>query len=249
MKSRAQIKKLAKQALSQRRGSAILLVLVFTLTCVTLAALDLHFLLTSYSGAVGHWFVSIAALLVISVMLVNMNGEFIKVYKQQPVGAEAAFTGFRERFWRKLGGMAWMALWVFLWMQLLIVPGIIRGLAYFCTPYILADCPKVPATQALRTSVDITHGHKFKIFVFFLSFIGWGLLPVLPFLILSAILILNTVGWLVGCSACGRHLLCSPSRPVLLHRCRRALPGAAGQCPGRRQNHPPGVGVARTRAA
>jgi uncharacterized membrane protein len=47
------------------------------------------------------------------------------------------------------------------------------------TPYILAECPNVPATEALRLSMRMTQGYKGEIFILELSFIGWRLLSLL----------------------------------------------------------------------
>ena len=88
-------------------------------------------------------------------------------------------TPFREtftRFGRKLGGTLWMGLFVYLWSLLLIIPGIIKAYSYAMTPYILADCPNVKATDALKLSMRMMSGHKWELFVFHLSFIGWGIL-------------------------------------------------------------------------
>ena len=52
------------------------------------------------------------------------------------------------------------------------------------TPYILADCPNVTATEALKLSMRMTAGHKGKLFVMHLSFIGWTLLSALTCYIL-----------------------------------------------------------------
>jgi uncharacterized membrane protein len=81
--------------------------------------------------------------------------------------------------------MLWMGLFTMLWTLLFIIPGIIKALAYFMTPYILAECPDVTATDALKLSMRMTAGHKGKVFVMGLSFIGWGLLTALTFGILG----------------------------------------------------------------
>ena len=61
------------------------------------------------------------------------------------------------------------------------MPGIIKSLSYALTPYILADCPKMAATDALKVSMRMMKGHKWELFVFGLSFIGWILLSALTF--------------------------------------------------------------------
>ena len=70
-------------------------------------------------------------------------------------------------------------------MSLVLVPVIIKGLAYCMQPYILAAHPNVTATNALKLSKRMTKGYRGKIFVMWLSFIGWHLLNVLTLGILG----------------------------------------------------------------
>ena len=60
-----------------------------------------------------------------------------------------------------------------------LIPAIMKMLSYSMTPYILADCPNVKATNALTLSKRMTKGYKGEIFVMGLSFIGWGILTLL----------------------------------------------------------------------
>jgi uncharacterized membrane protein len=90
---------------------------------------------------------------------------------------QAAFTGY----WRKVGGYAWMYLFQVLWSLLFVIPGIIKSFSYALTPYILGDCPNVKAQDALKLSMRIMKGRKADLFVFYLSYIGWGLLSAITF--------------------------------------------------------------------
>lgn len=67
-------------------------------------------------------------------------------------------------------------LFTFLWSLLLIIPGIIKGLAYSMTAYILKDFPELSPNQAINLSVKMMKGHKFDFFWLNLSFIGWYVL-------------------------------------------------------------------------
>jgi uncharacterized membrane protein len=64
----------------------------------------------------------------------------------------------------------------FLWFLLLVVPGIVKTYSYSMVPYLLADNPKMGAKRAIEISNRMTRGHKWKIFVLDLSFIGWYVL-------------------------------------------------------------------------
>ena len=65
-----------------------------------------------------------------------------------------------------------------------IVP-FMKAYSYAMTPYILADCPNVKAKDALKLSMRIMAGHRWELFVFQLSFIGWYLLSILTLGILN----------------------------------------------------------------
>ena len=80
-------------------------------------------------------------------------------------------TGFAQNFLR--------GLYIALWSLLLIIPGIIKGLSYAMTPFILAENPGMTASQAIRASEDLMDGHKTELFVLELTFLGWDLLAAL----------------------------------------------------------------------
>jgi len=119
---------------------------------------------------------------------VGHNAFSLAIYRGQTatVGETMFRTGF-SNYGRHIGGMLWMELFLFLWSLLFVIPGIIKYYSYFMTPYILADCPNVPATEALKLSMRMTYGYKGDIFVMQLSFIGWWLLSALTFGILGIV--------------------------------------------------------------
>ena len=177
MKTRQEIKALAREAFAQQRSVGIL---VFFLLAV-IGGVSGSF---SNIPAIG-WLLSIAATFIIMVLAVNISGgTFVKIYSRETTTVGEPFSNLSVNFFRKVGGMYWMALWTTLWTLLLVIPGIVKSYAYLMTPYILADCPNVKATEALKLSMRMTNGHKMELFVMTLSFIGWALLSVLTFGIL-----------------------------------------------------------------
>jgi uncharacterized membrane protein len=83
--------------------------------------------------------------------------------------------------------MLLIAVKTFLWSLLFYIPGIIAALRYSQAFYVLADNPGMSASEALQESIRMTNGHKWDLFVVGLSFIGWQLLGVLTFGILTVI--------------------------------------------------------------
>ena len=118
-------------------------------------------------------------------MIVGYYSFTLKVYRGEQADIGDMFSVGFSNYWRNVGGILWMQLFTFLWTLLFIVPGLIKALAYFMTPYILADTKEVRPTQALKLSMRMTKGHKGKIFVMCLSFIGWAILTALTFGILA----------------------------------------------------------------
>jgi len=92
-----------------------------------------------------------------------------------------AFAG--SRYLVIVKAMLWRALWSFLWFLVLIVPYFIKVYAYSMVPYIMADDPQVGAKRALKISMQLTRGHKWRMFVLDLSFIGWYLLGLLALVV------------------------------------------------------------------
>jgi len=88
-----------------------------------------------------------------------------------------AFNG--KKYMDIVKAMLWRAVLNFLWYLLFIIPGIVKSFAYSMVPYILTDNPNIGYRRALELSNNMTRGHKFRIFVLGLSFIGWYILGTL----------------------------------------------------------------------
>jgi uncharacterized membrane protein len=179
MKSRPEIKMLAKEALAQQRATSILILLLVGVIAFALSMLGF----IPFFG----WIISIAGSIFTAVLAVNMAGTFAMIYRKEKADVATPFNMLSVNFLRKLGGSYWMGLWTVLWSLLFVIPGIIKGYSYLLTTYILADCPNVKATDALKLSMRMTSGYKAELFVMHLSFIGWNLLGALTLGILSIV--------------------------------------------------------------
>ena len=115
-------------------------------------------------------------------VMIGLVYHLVQLYHGTNPPFETAITkGFGQNYLRKVGGMLWKNLWIFLWSLLFFIPGFVKALSYAMTPYILAYCPDVKATDAIKISMSIMDGHKAELFVLYLSFIGWYLLSGLTF--------------------------------------------------------------------
>ncbi len=77
------------------------------------------------------------------------------------------------------------SIFIFLWSLLLIIPGIIKTLAYSQAMYIIYDNPSLSPMEAIKESKRIMYGHKMELFKLHLSFLGWIILSVITLNILN----------------------------------------------------------------
>lgn len=69
-----------------------------------------------------------------------------------------------------------IGIFTFLWTLLFIVPGIIAGIRYSMSFYIMHDNPEFTALEALEKSKQMMDGEKMRYFKLWLSFLGWFIL-------------------------------------------------------------------------
>ena len=104
------------------------------------------------------------------------------------LGQKPPFASLFERFdifLKALGLRLFMGLFVFLWALLLFVPGIIAAYRYSMAPYLMAEYPEMGIREAVNRSKELMQGNKGRLFCLDFSFIGWWLLSILTFGILS----------------------------------------------------------------
>ncbi|MEG1560521.1 MAG: DUF975 family protein [Clostridia bacterium] len=162
MRTRAEIKQYAKQNFSKAWGSNVGAYILFMLLTITISSVTF----------------GIGAIILAPPLMVGYAFFCSKTYAGGSPQVGDMFSNAFTNFGRKLGGMLWMQLFVFLWTLLFIIPGIIKSIAYSMTPYILAN-ENVSACDALKISMRMTSGYKGQIFLMWLSFIGWQFLNAL----------------------------------------------------------------------
>jgi uncharacterized membrane protein len=134
-------------------------------------------ILAGFISGLGSAAFAIGALITAPAMAVGMCVYLIAVWRDDEYEISKIFRGF-DNLGRNIGGVLLVQIYTTLWMLLFIIPGIIMGLAYSMTNYIMADTA-CTAGEAIRTSKAITKGHRWEIFVMGLSFFGWYLLGAL----------------------------------------------------------------------
>ena len=103
---------------------------------------------------------------------------FLNISRKNDVEFGDMFKGFNQ-FVRSFVAYLLMLIFIFLWALLLIIPGIIASLSYAMTFFILADDPSIKAGDAIKKSKEMMQGNKGRLFLLYLSFIGWIILGML----------------------------------------------------------------------
>jgi uncharacterized membrane protein len=121
---------------------------------------------------------SLIQLLITGPFMLGMSIFVLNIANKKEVKFTQIFDGFKN-FWKSVGTYLLMALFVMLWSLLLVIPGIIAGLAYSMTFYILAENKDIKPLAALKESKKIMRGNKWKLFCLSWRFFGWALLCIL----------------------------------------------------------------------
>lgn len=165
MFNRAELKQQAKDQLRGRWGGAIG---AFFLVGLVIVAISIFSAFIPFAG--------FAALIVTGPLAVGLIiYSMALVNTTEKVDVSMAFKGF-SIFSESVATYLWMVLWLLLWMLVFYIPVFIKAFSYSQCLFIIADNPRIGARQAMKISMRMTKGYKWKIFVMNLSFIGWALL-------------------------------------------------------------------------
>ncbi len=121
-----------------------------------------------------------------NVVKVGTYGWFMRYAREEEPPVQHVFLGFRI-YGKAVVTMLLHDVYVLLWSLLFVIPGIIKGIGYSLTPYILYENPKLSPKEALNLSAKMMNGWKMEAFELHLSFIGWRLLSVLTFGVLDVL--------------------------------------------------------------
>ena len=120
----------------------------------------------------------LAAFILGGVLQLGYAGFLLKMHDGEKPEFNDLFSQF-DRFGQGFAQHFLRGLYVALWSLLLIVPGIIKGLSYSMTPFIMAEHPELSASRAIELSTQMMEGHKMDLFILNLTFFGWTLLAAL----------------------------------------------------------------------
>lgn len=103
---------------------------------------------------------------------------FLNLIRNHDISIERLFDGYKD-FVRIFLAELLINVAIAIGTLLLIVPGIILGIMFAMTNFILKDDKEISSTDAMQLSMNMMKGHKMQFFGFVLSFIGWAILSLL----------------------------------------------------------------------
>lgn len=199
MFNRPYIKELAKQRMSGRMGNAIAVALLAIILSGTASGSVFQQNFSRDDGYFHEIAVAMMPVMMIAGMFglaylilvgnvigIGAKGWFLRYWRGENAPVGDMFSGFRHYSAFVTTGLL-RGIYVFLWSLLFIIPGIVMGYAYSMTDYIICEYPHLSASHALDLSKRMTYGHKADLFVFDLSFIGWGMLSVITCMIVGIV--------------------------------------------------------------
>lgn len=169
--NRAELKMAAKQQIKGKIG------ILFVITLVIAVISGIASFVLGLIPVVGSLAASIIVTPAFALSVVRI---YLNVVKGNTPELNDAFTGFDD-FWAAFKVTFLVGLFTFLWSLLFVIPGIIKGISYSMSMYVLAENKGKPALECIAESKKMTEGHKMELFVLALSFIGWAFVGAITF--------------------------------------------------------------------
>ena len=166
MKPASDYRKQAWSALSGKWGMAILVYILYGL-------------IVGVAGCT-----VVGAILLAGPMAVGYACVWLNLHRLGRVDINDLFSGFNN-FGDSLVMGLLSSIFVALWSLLFIIPGIVASYSYAMAPYILVDNPNIGGYEAIGASKAMMKGKRWKLFCLDLSYIGWLILCMLTFGILT----------------------------------------------------------------
>ena len=116
MKTRQELKLMAKQAIGAQRKTSILVMLV--LCAKLLALVVISGIVACVFGSRAGSTVSLLILVALLPLMVGVMVEFLNISRRKPTHVMRLYSDYFTHFGRRTGGMLWMGLWACLWAMI-----------------------------------------------------------------------------------------------------------------------------------
>lgn len=123
-------------------------------------------------------FVSFTLSFLLFPITVGVYWVFLNIIRDEKTSIEDIFKLVVDLslYLKTVGLFVLMTIYIVLWALLLIIPGIMKAIAYSQSYFILKDHPEYSIKETMIASKKMMNGYKWKYFLLQLSFIGWGIL-------------------------------------------------------------------------
>ena len=173
MKTRAELKAMAKEQIRGKLGILFLIYLIiFGISFLA------GFVLALIPGGG-----LVASIIITPAFSISLIRVYLSLANGVTPEAKDSFSGFDD-FWSAFKVTFLVGLFTFLWSLLFVIPGIIKAFSYSQAMNIVAENKGMSALEAINRSKAMMEGHKLDLFILSLSFIGWEILASFTFGIL-----------------------------------------------------------------
>ena len=176
MKTRAELKAMAKESLQGKYGDAIVITVLLFIISALIGGGTAAFT-TNMSEENAEIIESIVELILSGLFTFGYLSFFLKISRNEDVEINELWSK-TSMFMTFIAAAILIGLFTTLWTLLLIIPGIIAAYSYQMTLYILLDNPDMNVMDAIKESKRMMKGHKMDYFILQLSFIGWIILGI-----------------------------------------------------------------------
>lgn len=166
--SRAECKMQAKEILRGKWGMAFVVILIYGIII----------------SAVSQFTLGIGTLLFTSMFIIGVYNVFINAYIGKGYSVNDMFDKMGDNLGNKISLSVLKNIFIMLWSMLFVIPGIIKSYSYYVSEFVHMQHPEKSANDCITESRKLMDGHKWDLFIFDLSFIGWHLLAMCTFGIL-----------------------------------------------------------------
>lgn len=164
---------------------------------VAIGAFFIYSVISGLTGMIPQdyaWLSPIIFILLTAPLAVGYAWFYLELKRTPNPKIETLFDCFSKNYVRNALTSVLVTVFTALWTLLLIVPGIIKALAYSMTYYILKDHPEMTSLEAITASRKMMDGKKKDLFFLILSFIVWFLIPIALFIVGGVLFVMAFMG-------------------------------------------------------
>lgn len=180
-------KREAKKSLENNWGDAAIATLVFLITTILLTLAvqgiftlcGINHVITFTGNFKSDWASTIASIIALPLTW-GFYIVFLDLCRGKKITIARIFDGYKKNEFARIFTTFFIYyVGLIIGLILFIIPGIILSLCWCMVPFVLKDHPELKNMAALKESARIMKGHKMRLFLLILSFIGWLIIGII----------------------------------------------------------------------